>query len=587
MTIRKLWYIFNKKQKLQFAGLFVIEFIGSLFELLGVSMLIPFLGAITEPAKLMKNVYIRPMIELLGIQHENQLIIFIVGAMIAVFMLKNLYLVFMTYTQYQIIWKNRLQMEIDVMAYYVRQPYVFHVRHNTAEMQRTILTDIGNVFAVVDNVFLMVSEILTSAMLFLLMIVTDTVVTLAVMTLLAAFILLYFKVFKIRLQKYGEISQYYGAEGLKCINQIFGGIKEIKVNQSENYFIKEFQDGRKIQVRMMKRGAFFQQTPKYVLEMVVTCGILGMVFVKLCIGVEVSQLLMQLGVFAVAAYRILPSANRMTAQLAYVFNNKASIDLIYQAFINDQIDLKKKKRKNTKKKYEETDKRIDRNMGDIKLENVTFHYPESERKILDGVSIGIKGGESTAFKGPSGTGKTTTADLILGILEPTCGKISYNDTNIKELGGAWYEHIGYIPQNIYLSDDTIRKNVIFGREDLGEAKIWQAIEDAQLKEFVESLPDGLESKIGENGVRISGGQRQRIGIARALYGNPEILILDEATSALDGETEKAVMESIDYLKGKKTLIIIAHRLSTIENCDVIYEVRDGNVKQEAVLKKDV
>lgn len=577
-TIRKLWFIFNKKQKLQFAVLFVVEFIGSLLELLGVSMLIPFINAITEPAKLMRNAYIKPLIDFLKIQNENQLIIFIVGAMIMVFGVKNLYLIFMTYIQYQIIWKNRLQMEIDVMAYYVRQPYIFHVQRNTAEMQRTILADIGNVFAVVDNVFLMISEILTSVMLFILMIMTDAVITLTVIVLLLFFILFYFKIFKKRLQKYGEISQYYGAEGIRCINQIFGGIKEIKVNRSENYFIKEFQDGRIIQIRMMKRGAFFQQTPKYILEAVVTCGILSMVFIKLCMGVEVTDLLMQLGVFALAAYRILPSANRITAELAYVFNNKASIDIIYRALVDDGIDLKKRKVKKDETENRRTGEKAERNMGDIRLENVTFHYPGTDKKILDGVSIKIEGGKSTAFKGPSGAGKTTTADIILGILEPSAGKITYTGTDIRELGASWYSHIGYIPQNIYLSDDTIRRNVIFGREDMGEAEIWKALEEAQLKEFVENLPDKLDSRIGENGVRISGGQRQRIGIARALYNDPEILILDEATSALDGETEKAVMESIDYLKGKKTLIIIAHRLSTIENCDVVYEVKEGTIK---------
>lgn len=577
-TTRKLWFIFNNKQKLQFAVLFVMEFIGSLMELLGVSMLIPFINAITEPVKLMRNTYIQPLINFFKIENENQLIIFIVGAMIIVFGVKNLYLIFMTYIQYQIIWKNRLQMEIDVMAYYVRQPYIFHVQRNTAEMQRTILADIGNVFAVVDNVFLMISEILTSAMLFILMIMTDAVITLTVIVLLLFFILFYFKIFKKRLQKYGEISQYYGAEGIRCINQIFGGIKEIKVNRSEDYFIKEFQDGRIIQIRMMKRGAFFQQTPKYILEAVVTCGILGMVFIKLCMGAEVTELLMQLGVFALAAYRILPSANRITAELAYVFNNKASIDIIYQALVDDGIDLKMRKVKKDKTENQRAGEKIGRNMGDIRLENVVFHYPGADRKILDGVSIKIGGGKSTAFKGPSGAGKTTTADIILGILEPSAGKITYAGTDIRELGAAWYDHIGYIPQNIYLSDDTIRRNVIFGREDIGESGIWTALEEAQLKEFVENLPDKLDSRIGENGVRISGGQRQRIGIARALYNDPEILVLDEATSALDGETEKAVMDSIDYLKGKKTLIIIAHRLSTIENCDVIYEVKEGEIK---------
>ncbi len=573
-SIKKLSTIFNKKQKCQFAGLFMIEFIGSLLELLGVSMLIPFMEVVTDPSGLMEKSEVRKVMEVFQIHSERQLVIFIVAGMVVIYAGKNIYLIFMTYIQYQIIWRNRLKMETDIMAYYVRQPYTFHVQRNTAEMQRTILTDIGNVFEVLNNVFLMTAELLTATMLLILMLKTDVITTLAVLFLLAAFLLLYFKVFKKRLYRYGKIAQYYGSEGLKCIHQIFGGIKEIKVNECEEYFINEFEEGRKIQIRMMKRGSFFQQVPKYVLEAITICGILSIVFLKLCMGTDMAQLLTQIGVFALAAYRILPSANRITAELAYIFNNKASIDLIHHAIVSDKIEFHKK---NTAD-FMCQEQTVEGKMGDIMLKNVVFHYPNSDEKILDGVSITIKGGMSTALKGPSGAGKTTTADIILGILKPVRGEVCYNGVNIEEMGRAWYKHVGYIPQNIYLSDDTIRKNVAFGDNYPDEKKIWKALEEAQLKEFIESLPEGLDSRIGENGVRISGGQRQRIGIARALYNDPEILILDEATSALDGETEKAVMEAIDYLKGKKTLIIIAHRLSTIENCDMIYEVRDGGIE---------
>lgn len=575
-SIKKLLIIFNRKQKCQFAGLFIIEFIGSLLELLGVSMLIPFIEVVTNPSGLMEKSIVRKIMEIFHIHGERQLLIFIVGGMVVIYAGKNIYLTFMTYMQYQIIWRNRLKMETDIMAYYVRQPYIFHVQRNTAEMQRTILTDIGNVFEVLNNVFLMTAELLTATMLLILMLKTDMITTLAVLFLLAAFLLLYFKVFKRRLYQYGKIAQYYGSEGLKCIHQIFGGIKEIKVNECEEYFINEFEEGRKIQIRMMKRGSFFQQVPKYVLEAVTICGILSIVFLKLCMGTDMTQLLTQIGVFALAAYRVLPSANRITAELAYIFNNKASIDLIHHAIVSDKIELNQKNATDNM----QVELIVEGKMGDITLKNVVFHYPNSDVKILDSVSITIKGGMSTALKGPSGAGKTTTADIILGILRPIRGEVCYDGINIEEIGRAWYRHVGYIPQNIYLSDDTIRKNVAFGEASPDDKKIWKALEEAQLKEFVEGLPDKLDSRIGENGVRISGGQRQRIGIARALYNDPEILILDEATSALDGETERAVMEAIDYLKGKKTLIIIAHRLSTIENCDVIYEVKNADIRRQ-------
>ncbi len=574
--IRELSEIFNQKQKAQFAGLFVIEFIGSLLELLGVSMLIPFMEIVMEPERLTSKPMVQHIMSMLGVSDHTGLVTWIVAAMIIIYAVKNIYLVFMTYMRQQIISKNRVDMEIQVLNYYVRQPYMFHVRHNSSEMQRTILTDIGYVFDVVQNVFLLISEALTSLMLVIMLFRTDKTITMVTILLLLVFILLYFKVFKRRLYEYGKISQHYGAEGIMYINQMFLGIKEIKVYKSENYFLNAFERGRRIQISMMKRGSFFQQTPKYLMEMIATCGVLGILLIKLLSGTSLTDLVVQLSVFALAAYRILPSANRITSELAAIFNTKASIDLIYHAIHDDRIKLDEEYHQEAE---EITIHETTQQMGDVQLDHISFHYPENEQMILRDVSLTIHGGTSVALKGPSGAGKTTTADLILGILEPISGQIRYRGEDIKQLGDTWYDHIGYIPQAIYLSDDTIRANVAFGVPNPNDEAIWRALEEAQLKEYVASLPEGLDAKIGENGVRISGGQRQRIGIARALYRNPEILILDEATSALDNETEKAVMESIDYLKGKKTLIIIAHRLTTIENCDVIYEVCDGNIRQ--------
>lgn len=577
--IKELNGIFNKKQKMEFLGLFVIEFIGSLLELLGVSILIPFMELVMEPDRLTSKPVVQKYMTKFGIQDARELIMVLVLCMILIFAVKNLYLVFMSYMQQQIMNNNRAEMELQMMDYYVKQPYSFHVKHSTAEIQRTVLTDVGIVFEVMSNVFMLIAEVLTSTMLVIMLIKQDVVITIVTILLLLLFILIYFKVFKKRLYRYGQVSQEYGTEVIKNLNQMFHGIKEIKVYRSENFFLNGFSDARRVQIRMAKRSAFFQQTPKYFMEMIATCGVLIMVFLKLLSGAGITDLVVQLAVFAMAAFRILPSANRITSELALIFNNKTSVDVVYQAISRDQIQLVNKY---VGMKQEDVYVQENEKMGDISINHLSFHYPESEQMILQDVSFEVKGGTSVALKGPSGAGKTTTADLILGILEPTAGQILYESKDIRELGSDWYEHIGYIPQSIYLSDDTIRANVAFGVPNPDDARVWKALEEAQLKEFVADLPEGLDSSIGENGVRISGGQRQRIGIARALYRNPEILILDEATSALDNETEKAVMESIDYLKGKKTLIIIAHRLTTIENCDVVYEVSGGKIHEESI-----
>lgn len=573
--IKELNGIFNKKQKLQFLGLFFIEFIGSLLELLGVSILIPFMELVMEPDRLISKPIVQNIMTKLGIRDARELIMVLILCMILIFAVKNVYLVFMAYMQQQITCNNRAEMELQMMAHYVRQPYSFHVNHSTAEIQRTVLTDVGIVFEVMANVFMIIAETLTSGMLIVMLLMQDVMITLVTILFLAFFILIYFKVFKKRLYRYGQVNQEYGTEVIKNLNQIFHGIKEIKVYRSENYFLEGFANARRVQIRMTKRGNFFQATPRYFMELIVTCGVLLMVYLKLLSGANITDLVVQLSIFAMAAFRILPSANRITSELALVFNNKTSVDVVYAAIHEDQIQLANKYVGVTQEDVQIHDSN---NMGDISVEHMSFHYPDSDKMILEDVSFEVKGGTSVALKGPSGAGKTTTADLILGILNPTAGRILYEGKSIQELGADWYEHIGYIPQSIYLSDDTIRANVAFGVPNPDDTRVWKALEEAQLKEFVADLPEGLDSTIGENGVRISGGQRQRIGIARALYRNPEILILDEATSALDNETEKAVMESIDYLKGKKTLIIIAHRLTTIENCDVVYEVSGGKIK---------
>lgn len=260
--------------------------------------------------------------------------------------------------------------------------------------------------------------------------------------------------------------------------------------------------------------------------------------------------------------------------------NKPAIDAVYRDL--KQID----ELENSKVSKDVNEKTLGLKKS-IKIEKLSFKYPDAENFVLQNVNFEIFKNKSTAFIGPSGAGKTTLADIILGALEPTEGCIWADTVNIQEHMNAWHKNLGYIPQSIYLMDDTIRNNIAFGirNEDIEEDKVWKALEQAQLKEFIQSLDRGLDTEIGEGGVRLSGGQRQRIGIARALYNDPEVLVLDEATSALDNETEGAVMEAIDRLSGTKTLIIIAHRLTTIKNCDIIYEVKNGGIK-EVVLRDE-
>ena len=455
---------------------------------------------------------------------------------------------------------------------------MFHVEVNSAEIQRIVLGDASAVFTVLENVFQIIADILTTVMLLALLLSTDWFITIIALILLLGFLGVYFKVFKNRLYQYGVKHQHYSTEIYKSFMQSFQGIKEIKIYECEQYFIDKYGFNATLESSMSKRGSFVQRIPKYMLEMICTAGILSIIFCKVLMGTDAAGLVSSLAVFAMAAYRMLPIANKLSSELVCINNNKVSIEQIFKVkYGEDEFGNTYSRKENIEDANEGLISTGE--LEDIELKNISYRYPKGERDILSRANLLIKGGSAVAFKGPSGAGKTTTADLILGILEPDKGVITYCGQDIKKLGRNWYKYLGYIPQNIYLIDDTMRTNVAFGIENPDDEKVWKALEQAQLKEFVKSRPEGLNALVGEAGIKISGGQRQRIGIARALYNDPDILVLDEATSALDNDTEIAVMEAINHLKRKKTLIVIAHRLSTLEKCDEIYEINDGKIRK--------
>ena len=289
---------------------------------------------------------------------------------------------------------------------------------------------------------------------------------------------------------------------------------------------------------------------------------------------NISGFVSLLAVFAVAAFRMLPCFNSISAYMATMMFEKDSVEAVYNDIKEmENFDKVRKQSRNLKENLNFKTR--------INIEHVTYKYPHTEREILKDVNLIINKNQSVGFIGTSGAGKSTLIDIILGVLPVEKGNIEVDGFNICENMRTWHKMIGYIPQSIYLMDDTIRNNVAFGidENDILDSQIWKALEEAQIAQFIRELPGGLDAEIGDRGVRISGGQRQRIGIARALYHNPEVLVFDEATSALDNETEAALMEAIEGLKGKRTMLIIAHRLQTIQNCDVVYEVKDGRVEK--------
>lgn len=572
--VKKLNYIFDKEQKIKFALLMILVILTTFMELLGVAAIMPFVNVVMSPDSIEKTWYLKWLYENLHFTNVNSFIALLGIALIVIYIVKNVAVSIMYYLQYYFTFNNQRKLAAKVTNSYLHQPYLFHLRFNSAELIRNVDTDVEQMFQAIIAILQLISEILVCIVLGIYLLVQDKSIAIGVVLFLTAFLLLFAKKFKKYLSKIGDEDRYYKAQIYKWLHQSFGGMKETKVLGREDYFFGKFNENYTDWAERERKYRFMQVAPRPVMETVCITGVMLVIVLKLLNGTSSAYFITTIAVFAVAAFRLLPSINRITNFMSIIMFNLPRIDAVY----GELRRLDNIAKIHSYKKEESSDKLFSFN-SDIVIDKVSFKYPGKDDYVLEDISFTIMKNQSVAFIGPSGAGKTTLADIILGVLEPDSGKVLVDGRSIADYYSKWQQKIGYIPQNIYLLDDTIRNNILYGidRAESDEDKLWNALEGAQLKEFVSELKDGLDTVIGENGVCISGGQRQRIGIARALYNDPEVLVLDEATSALDNETEAAVMEAINFLSGKKTLIIIAHRLSTIEKCEVVYEVNEKQV----------
>ncbi len=572
--IQKIRMIFNRTQKIKFIALFCMLFVGSVLELMGVSLILPFVQLVMDTDGT-DNALFQWFGRLVGAESQRELLIWLGLLLIAVYLIKNTYLLFAKYVQLRFVFNNRLELSGRLMRNYMKKPYPFHLEKNSSEILRSVTSDVNNLYELVMDVIDLVSNLLIIAMLAVYLLYTDVVITLVVAALLGLCSYFYFAIMRKRTVDYGKQNQIYNGKMIQAVNQALGGIKEIKVLARENYFVRAYEENGRYYASSLKKSQFYRNAPKYLIETVCVCGVLATILVKLQMGADVQELVPQLSVFAMAAFRLLPSVNQVNNLLNGILFLKPSIDRIYE-------DLQEAGAKKNERPPERDYRRLPA-ADAVRFEHVTFRYPGTEKEILSDLSVELPLKKSIGFVGSSGAGKTTFMDLLLGLLSPDQGRICYGDSDIRDYPDAWGHKLGYIPQSIYLADDTIRRNVAFGIPDseISEAKVRRALEEAQLLEFVDGLDDGLDTMVGESGVRLSGGQRQRIGIARALYQQPEILVLDEATSALDTETEQAVMEAVERFRGRCTLLMIAHRTSTLENCDQIYRLEDGKLYRTA------
>lgn len=576
--LHKLSYFLNRKQKAGVAGLTMMIFIGALLETLGVSAIIPIVQLMMTPDAAKVDGGFATFMNYLHIDDITQAFLFLLGSMICIYVIKNLYLLFLTYVQARFINNNQSRTQSKLLTWYLNRPYEYFLYSDVSVVLRTIQSDVQNVFLMLMSLMQMLTEFMVSLCIGIFLLITDWKMTLFLIGLLGGVTLLTTKMLKNRIGTLGRKNQSYVAVLTKWILQSMNGIKIVKVMEKEEFFQKNHEKDRNMQAKLNTRYTVLSAIPKLLLESLCIGGILAYLMISIVNGGDIATMAGVMSAFAIAAFRILPSVSRISTYLANLSYYQPSLDLVYDMVRHegyDEIFMS-----HGKEEERNSDPLIMQHKVDLK--QIDFAYPNTDRKILDQADMEIPIGASVGIKGPSGAGKTTVVDILLGLLQVQAGEITCDGQNIMERKSSWLSKIGYIPQNVYLTDDTIRENIAFGEDKavIDEARVWEVLREAQLEEFVRELPEGLDTTIGEQGVRISGGQKQRLGIARALYHNPELLVFDEATSALDNDTEAAVMEAIEQFRGRKTMVIIAHRLKTIEKCDIIYEVKDGKIIRE-------
>lgn len=571
--VKKLRYVFDRKDKIKLVGLAILMVIGSVLELLAVAVFNPFIEVLMQTSSIEDDSFLKLFFTHIHLNGIEQYLVVLSALIAVIYLVKNIYLSFLQNVILSFSYMTRMNLATRLLTTYMNEPYTFHLSKNIAEMQRCLQSDTSQFMSLINSCLQLTVEMVTCLALAAYLFHTSHSITVVIGVLLLLCIGLFFMISKKVSSRLGRQNENYNAKLFQWINQSLGGIKELKILQREEYFIDSYKTNYKKLIWGARVNELISALPKYIVETVAMVGLVFAIIIKLLFGHgALETFIPQIAVFAVAAFRLLPSVGRVNAYINSIMYNKASLDMIYD-------DLKEIDSEPVQKAEWQGEKENWIFTKGVIVEHVTYHYPDSDVEVLHDISLEIPKGKTVALIGPSGAGKTTLADIILGLLPPVSGVVRMDQHNVYENLRSWREKLGYIPQSIYLSDDTIRNNVAFGiyEVQIDDNAIWKALEKAQLKEFVQGLENGLDTYVGDRGVRLSGGQRQRIGIARALYHDPEILVLDEATSALDSSTEQAVMESIESLQGLKTMIIIAHRLTTIKNADLVYEVSGGNV----------
>lgn len=577
--LTKLNVLLDRRQKWQMAGLIFLMFIGAILEAFSIVAIIPVVTLILTPEALADNKIVMALYHISPFRTEKAFGVAILLMLIVAFIIKNIYIYWEYKILYKFIFTNQFNTSERMMKNFIRRDYEFFLSADTAVIQRSITSDVNNMYALIQALLTLVSEAIVFLGIALALILQDPLMA-AIITVLLVITLFVIKIFiKPVMKKAGEENQEYYSGLFKHISETVMGIKEIKVSGREKQFVEDYKECGKGYVGAVQKYTVINNIPRLIIEVVCMAGVVLYFLYLYLFGGDAAKSIGTLSMFALGLTRLMPCANRINNQL----NNIAYFEPFFMG-VTDNLQDEIQSGKTDISSLEPPTEKLPATK-EITMTDITFHYANTRGvNILEHANLTIPIGTSVGIVGTTGAGKSTIVDILLGLLKAQEGEICVDGVNIFENGNyrKWLKNVGYIPQSIFMLDDTIRRNVAFGirEEEIDDDRVWEALKEAQLDEFVKTLPDGINTGIGERGLQISGGQRQRIGIARALYDDPEVLVMDEATSALDNETEKAIVDSINRLQGSKTMIIIAHRLQTIEKCDAVYRVENKQVIKE-------
>lgn len=575
--IFKIFTIFTSKQQRYCVFIVFLMVIGAMLEAVGIGAILPLISIMGDEQFLDRHRSIAQFASAFNITTHMEFIIFASITLILLYVFKNIYMAWLTKLQINFSTKNQIFYARALLAEYLNKPYLYHLDQNSATLLRNVSSGAIIIFTgILIPTFTLLTEIITAITIWLMLVLVDAFTAIVVAGILGIMMYSILKIFRRKITERGEIQNKYSALYTKWLNQGLGAIKETKVLRKEEYFLDEFGKAYKKYGRANGDFNFINQLPRMIIEALVTSGLLLLIIVKLSMGSQPMEIVPLLGVLALAAFRLMPCANRIVNLSNGIKFQMPLFNILY----NELLNIRKQDYKEVVLKGDGiADKIIFKET--IEIKELSFVYPEGQKEVLSQVSFTINKGCFVGVIGQSGAGKTTFVDIMLGLLEPTNGKIFVDGKDIFQDIRAWQANLAYVPQSIYLIDGNIRENIALGiaEQEIDDDKVMKVLKMAELYGFVETLPDKLYTNVGERGVKLSGGQRQRIGIARALYYEPEVLILDEATSALDNETEKSITETILKLKGQITIIAIAHRVSSLVDCDfkIKFEMGKTNI----------